>query len=106
MQLKTVALLSNAALLSDATLLISDNVEYDNKNLKIDSKKEKIMHVPLMLLHQTISMPMLVLTTSSLSVIFKLLHPYSSIFPNLLQKMINIGNMEFITPSKPKSTQR
>ncbi len=87
MQLETVAHLSNAALLYDLALLISDNVKYDNNNLKIDSKTRKsvkssntIMHVPLMQLHQTTSMPMLVLTTSKMRVIFELLHPYSSIF--------------------------
>ncbi len=44
LQLEFVALLFNAAHLSDAALLISDNVEYDINNLKIDIKKKVLNH--------------------------------------------------------------
>ncbi len=39
--LKTVTLLTNAALLSYAGLLNLDNLEFDDDNIKIDSEKWK-----------------------------------------------------------------
>ncbi len=43
-QLKTVTLLSNAALLSDAAFLNLDNLEYDDDNIKINSEKQKMLN--------------------------------------------------------------
>ena len=40
-QLKTVSLLSNAALLADDAVLNSDNLEYNIDDVEIDSKKRK-----------------------------------------------------------------
>ncbi len=43
-QLKTVTLLSNAALLSDDAFLNLDNLEHDDDNIKINSEKQKMLN--------------------------------------------------------------